>query len=224
MYVNPYSTESLFDMARKTKQESLETRQQILIAAGNVFSQNGVSNTSLNDIAEAAGVSRGAIYWHFKNKVELFNELWDEVESNIDGIEQYYFDEYIDSPITALRSLLIYILQITASDSKQRTLMEILFHKCEFVGEMIGVLKSRKSLHMTGYDRIENTLARCIECHQLPDNLNKRLSAIMMRSCISGVLENWLASPESFDLYNEASNIVDGFLEMLKLSKHLRID
>lgn len=209
-------------MARRTKQESLETRQQILIAAGKVFSQNGVSNTSLNDIAEAAGVSRGAIYWHFKNKVELFNELWAEVESSIDDIEKYYFDKYTDSPITALRSLLIYILQITASDSKQRTLMEILFHKCEFVGEMIRVLDARKTLHMAGYDKIEQTLTLCIEHDQLPENLNKRLAAIIMRSYISGVLENWLSLPESFDLYTRAPEIADVLIDMLKQSAHLR--
>lgn len=209
-------------MARKTKQESLETRQQILSAAGKMFSQNGVSNTSLNDIAEAAGVSRGAIYWHFKNKVELFNELWAEVESSIDDIEKYYFDKYSDDPLTALRSLLIYILQITASDSKQRTLMEILFHKCEFVGEMARVMDNRKTLHMTGYDKIEQTLSRCIESQQLPDNLNKRLAAIIMRSYISGVLENWLSLPESFDLHNRAPEIIDALIDMLKQSYHLR--
>ncbi|MDS7773050.1 TetR family transcriptional regulator, partial [Klebsiella oxytoca] len=55
-------------MARKTKQQALETRQHILDVALRLFSQQGVSSTSLAAIAKAAGVTRGAIYWHFKNK------------------------------------------------------------------------------------------------------------------------------------------------------------
>lgn len=63
-------------MARKTKQQALETRQHILDVALRLFSQQGVSATSLAEIANAAGVTRGAIYWHFKNKSDLFSEIW----------------------------------------------------------------------------------------------------------------------------------------------------
>lgn len=62
-------------MARKTKQQAEETRQEILDAAIKTFSERGVSATSLADIAKSAGVTRGAIYWHFKNKVDLFHQL-----------------------------------------------------------------------------------------------------------------------------------------------------
>ncbi len=58
-------------MARKTKQQALETRQHILDVAMRLFSQQGVSATSLAQIAQAAGVTRGAIYWHFKDKSDL---------------------------------------------------------------------------------------------------------------------------------------------------------
>lgn len=64
-------------MARKTKQQALETRQHILDVAMRLFSQQGVSATSLAQIAQAAGVTRGAIYWHFKDKSDLFGEIWD---------------------------------------------------------------------------------------------------------------------------------------------------
>lgn len=49
-------------MARKTKQQAEETRQEILDAAIKTFSERGVSATSLADIAKSAGVTRGAIY------------------------------------------------------------------------------------------------------------------------------------------------------------------
>ncbi len=115
-------------MARKTKQQAEETRQQILDAAVREFSAHGVSGTSLTDIAVAAGVTRGAIYWHFKNKVDLFNEVWELSESKVDLLELEYQAKYPDNPLRILREILIYVLVSTREDCRRRALMEIVFH------------------------------------------------------------------------------------------------
>ncbi|MBY0410356.1 MAG: TetR family transcriptional regulator, partial [Burkholderiaceae bacterium] len=57
-------------MARRTKEDANATRTRLIDAAESVFLQKGVSRASLNDIARAAGTTRGAIYWHFKDKVD----------------------------------------------------------------------------------------------------------------------------------------------------------
>ena len=62
-------------MVRRTKEDAQETRNRILDAAVEVFNRQGVAQTSLNDIAAEAGVTRGAIYWHFANKVALFDAM-----------------------------------------------------------------------------------------------------------------------------------------------------
>lgn len=62
-------------MERAGRKKTLETRDRILDAAEDVFNESGYSNTTLNEIAEAAGVTRGAIYWHFKNKEDLFQAM-----------------------------------------------------------------------------------------------------------------------------------------------------
>lgn len=58
-------------MARKTKEESQKTRDGILDAAERVFLEKGVGTTAMADLADAAGVSRGAVYGHYKNKIEV---------------------------------------------------------------------------------------------------------------------------------------------------------
>jgi len=55
-------------MARTAKQEAQATRNAILEAAGRVLPARGIARTSLLDIAKEAGVTRGAIYWHFTDK------------------------------------------------------------------------------------------------------------------------------------------------------------
>lgn len=209
-------------MARKTKQQALETRQHILDAAVQEFSERGVSATSLTDIATAAGVTRGAIYWHFKNKVDLFNEVWELSESKIGDLELEYQAKYPENPLRILREILIYILTSTVDDSHRRALMEIVFHKCEFVGEMVSLQEARKVLSLAGYERIESVLRNSMRHGQLPADLNTRRAAVILRAYITGLMENWLFMPESFDLKAEAAALVDSFLEMAQYCPTLR--
>ncbi len=104
-------------MARKTKQEAQETRQHILDVALRLFSQQGVSSTSLGEIAKAAGVTRGAIYWHFKDKSDLFSEIWELSESNIGELELEYQAKFPGDPLSVLREILIHVLESTGNDS-----------------------------------------------------------------------------------------------------------
>ncbi|HAT4982366.1 TPA: multidrug efflux transporter transcriptional repressor AcrR [Serratia marcescens] len=210
-------------MARKTKQQAQETRRQILDAAVREFSERGVAATSLTDIATAAGVTRGAIYWHFKNKVDLFNEVWESTEPKIDELSTEYRANFPDNPLRVLKEILIYILTSTVEDCRRRALLEIIFHKCEFVGEMVPLLDSRKVLYLAGYERIEAILLDCMHQHQLPDDLHTRRAAIILHGYITGLMENWLFMPESFDLRAEAEALVDAFLDMLQFCPTLRL-
>lgn len=179
-------------MARKTKQEAQETRQHILDVALRLFSQQGVSSTSLGEIAKAAGVTRGAIYWHFKDKSDLFSEIWELSESNIGELELEYQAKFPGDPLSVLREILIHVLESTVTEERRRLLMEIIFHKCEFVGEMAVVQQAQRNLCLESYDRIEQTLKHCIEAKMLPADLMTRRAAIIMRGYISGLMENWL--------------------------------
>lgn len=62
-------------MARRTNEQSQQTREKILWGALNVFSEKGFSRSTLSDIAKRIGMTRGAVYWHFKDKRELLVEL-----------------------------------------------------------------------------------------------------------------------------------------------------
>jgi AcrR family transcriptional regulator len=67
-------------MKRKRKSQAErreETRELVLAAAARVFAQRGFHATSLDAVAEEAGFSRGAVYYNFADKEELFLELLD---------------------------------------------------------------------------------------------------------------------------------------------------
>ncbi|MBD8164291.1 multidrug efflux transporter transcriptional repressor AcrR [Erwinia persicina] len=209
-------------MARNTKQQAQETRNHIIDAAIERFSEYGVSKTSLADIASSAGVTRGAIYWHFKNKTDLLNEIWAQSESGMADLELEYQSKYPSDPLSVMRAMVLYVLDATARDPRRRALMEIIYHKCEFVGEMTTLQLMQQNLYLECYEKIEEVLAECIDAKQLPENLDTRRAAIVMRGYISGIMENWLFMPESFDLAADAPQLVATLLDMLAFCPTLR--
>lgn len=209
-------------MARNTKQQAQETRNHIIDVAIERFSEYGVSKTSLADIASSAGVTRGAIYWHFKNKTDLLNEIWAQSESAMADLELEYQSKYPSDPLSVMRAMLLYVLEATAGDPRRRALMEIIYHKCEFVGEMTTLQLMQQNLYLECYEKIEEVLVLCIDAKQLPENLDTRRAAIVMRGYISGIMENWLFMPDSFNLANDAAQLVATLIEMLMFCPTLR--
>ena len=65
-------------MARKTAEEKQETYRKLLASASTLFLEKGVATTTLNEIAQHAGMTRGAVYWHFENKYAIIMALWEE--------------------------------------------------------------------------------------------------------------------------------------------------
>src|SRR5579885_1964873 len=111
-------------MARKTKAEAAATRQALLDAALKVFSQKGYAAARLEDVAEQAGVTRGAIYWHFKNKADLYNTL---VGETLRGIQRVV-DRAVGKGGTFLeiqRRVMIYITTLPEVDAAYRAVMEL---------------------------------------------------------------------------------------------------
>ncbi|WDD22961.1 multidrug efflux transporter transcriptional repressor AcrR [Erwinia amylovora] len=211
-------------MARNTKQQAQETRNHIIDAAIKRFSEHGVANTSLADIAAGAGagVTRGAIYWHFKNKTDLLNEIWTQSESGLTALELEYQSKYPEDPLSVMRAMLLYVFEATATDPRRRALMEIIYHKCEFVGEMTTLQLMQQNLYLECYEKIEEVLKECIAAKQLPENLDTRRAAVVMRGYVSGIMENWLFMPESFDLAEDAAQLVATLIDMLNYSVTLR--
>jgi len=59
--------------------QSAATREEIVSAALRLFAQRGFASASIADIADAAGITKGAIYWHFDSKDALFKAILDQI-------------------------------------------------------------------------------------------------------------------------------------------------
>lgn len=65
--------------------DKAERRRQILAAAKRVFADAGYHGTKMADVADAAGLSYGAVYWYFDSKDELFHALMDAEDEALRG-------------------------------------------------------------------------------------------------------------------------------------------
>ncbi|MDE1163956.1 MAG: TetR family transcriptional regulator [Pseudomonas sp.] len=209
-------------MVRRTKEEAQETRSQILEAAEKAFYERGVSRTTLADIAALAGVTRGAIYWHFSNKAELLQAMFDTLHEPLDELARASESEDELDPLGCMRRLLIELCHRISLDPKTRRINEILFHKCEFTDEMCDLRKQRKAESLDCNVRIELTLRNSIKRGQLPENLDTQRAAVALHAYIDGLLGQWLLVPDSFGLHQDAELWVDAMIDMLRLSPALR--
>ena len=209
-------------MVRRTKEEAQETRSKILEAAEQAFYERGVARTTLADIAALAGVTRGAIYWHFSNKADLVQAMLDSLHEPLDELAKASESEAELDPLGCLRKLLIHLFRQVAIDPKTRRINEILFHKCEFTDEMCDFRLQRQVASVDCNSRIELTLNNAVHREQLPSNLDTRRAAITLHAYINGIIGQWLLVPDNFELHKDAESWVDIGIEMLRLSPSLR--
>lgn len=123
-------------MARKSKAEALRTRQQIIDAARKVFRRSGVVQSSLEQVATAAGLSRGAVYWHFKNKVELFQAMRaDVIEPLVERVDAVLLVEENPDPLDAIEQGMRELFRVLDESATLREVLEIIVLRCEQVDE-----------------------------------------------------------------------------------------
>lgn len=209
-------------MARSTKEEALETRNRILDAAENVFHAQGVAQTSLAEVAQAANVTHGAIYWHFRNKSDLFDAMCERVRLPMEAMVEAGAGDDETDPLGKLRNTCVFALREAAQNPHSRKVFDIIFHKCEFVDENDPIVVRQRECYLQGMANIERILRHAIAREQLPADLDIRLACVTLHAAMAGLLGNWLFAPDSFDLGGNAEKLIDACLDTLRYAPSLR--
>lgn len=203
-------------MVRKTKEEALETRNAILDAAEHLFQQHGVGQTSLAQIAAAAGVTRGAVYWHFANKADLFDAMMQRLVGPAEEALLALLDEHGDDALAAVHALLLRFFARAASDTRYLRVFEIAWHKCEYTGDMARIRDNHLECG-ANYLRIIEEAARRARAHgQIPPGISPRAAAVGLMALLDGLLVNWTLDPTRFDLAEVAPAVIDTFFAGLR--------
>jgi TetR/AcrR family acrAB operon transcriptional repressor len=201
-------------MVRRTKAEAEKTRDLILDTAEVIFHEKGVARTSLNDIAGAAGVTRGAIYWHFKNKADLFDAMIRRMTLPVEATPR--LSDSDDDPIGFVRNCAVSILKRVASDQQSQRILDIISHKCEYVDEMAQIHERRAASRAECLKKIEDGIRNAINKKQLPESLSPRYAAVGLHALIDGLIRNWIIDKTFFPLEKQGEKIIDAYINGLR--------
>ncbi|MEO5606365.1 MAG: TetR family transcriptional regulator [Polaromonas sp.] len=222
-------------MARRTKQEAQETRNHLLDAAEHLFQAQGVSRTSLQDIARRAGATRGAVYWHFKDKADLFNAMMDRITLPME--EKFSPEPEVDTQqakdsaapqadsgaqaLERIRQAMLSILNLIVTDPQTRRVLEVATHKVEYVEDLMAVRQRHLNVRSGFLLRVEQSLQDA-SATQPDASAAQRPSPTMaaqgLHALIDGLVQNWLLDPQAFDLLEVGQYAIDVYLQGLGLA------
>jgi TetR/AcrR family acrAB operon transcriptional repressor len=198
-------------MVRRTKADALATRHSLLDAAEHLFQERGVSRTSLNDIATAAGTTRGAIYWHFKDKADLFNAMMERVTMPLECSLANTVQATAE-PLLALRDSMLGALRQTANDEQTRRVFEVATHKVEYVTEMQAVRDRHLRVRNECMTMTKEALGQAVKREQIELAMPLSTAALGLHVMMDGLIQNWLLDPEAFDLVQSGRKTMDAYL------------
>lgn len=199
-------------MVRRTKADALATKSELLDAAERLFSAQGVSNTSMMQVAEAAGVTRGAIYHHFENKLDLIDSMMERVRLPFDQMLEQTSQRHVDNPLALLRARLLNIVELLQRDPHTQSVINILFHKCEYVDETLPIHFRHLRARNNCIDECTLLLQQAIDRGQLPASANPAQIVVGMVAMIDGIIYNWLLDTDYFDVIAAAEHALDTFI------------
>lgn len=174
-------------MSNKNKEQAARTRQAILEAAIPIFLESGFTKARLQDIASAAGVTRGACYWHFKNKAEIFVELIETISSPVYArISE--LAESDRSPREKLRAIFFDVMTQMVQDVRFRSVIQIAWDKIEYTDEILDRLKNTEEQDFKNLEVIANIYAEGISSGEFKA-VEPKVYAIAFKSYLGGLIE-----------------------------------
>ncbi len=186
----------------------------MLQAALHVFSRKGFAASTLDDIAKEAGVTRGAIYWHFQGKAELYLTLLAEgSQKPFQLLDEIASAEY--SPGEALRQLFMRFLHSIEEDEAFQAITELLLLKSEpGIVDAKAEGMAQKYQGATAFaQQLEQILRRGIVSGEFRADLDVQVTALAFNALINGVILVWLQSSKTFSLKQIAAALAETYFK-----------
>lgn len=200
---------------KRTKEEAAITRATVLKAALTVFSAKGYAAARLDDVAKTAKVTRGAIYWHFKGKADLYNTLVDELSARGASVVQQAVAEG-GTLIDILRRVFISQCVLIEDDKEARAVMELALFKTGVDPELQAGRKKQIEAGNALVAGIADAMKMGVGQGILRDDMDPTDMARAFLAFENGAIQQWLASPKSFSLKESAESFADILIKGLR--------
>jgi TetR/AcrR family acrAB operon transcriptional repressor len=198
-----------------TKEQAEKTRENILRGALKTFSERGLAKARLEDIAKEVGVTRGAIYWHFENKLELFSELFKKTIKVVLKDARKILESDL-SPLEKIRTLLIHLGTKSIEDEDYKAIGNIFNYQYEWTKEVSDVMNELAGRAAeVGQTLMLKTIEEGIALGEIQDSGGSKTIAKAITIFIHGYA-NATRGEIRLIRREEISPVVDIFLEGIK--------
>lgn len=192
--------------ATTTPASTTDTRDRILAAAGRVFARKGYRVASLDGVAQDAGLTKGAIYWHFRSKNDLFFALLDYkfAQNTAPVPEELRVAAQTADPRLAVTMLL------KANFARLRADPDWPHLFLEFIGQARDeALRARLAAFRAASLAVVASYIRVMQDAGLaPQDQDPHELALFWTALFDGVLLGWIVDPQ-MDLDARVDGIVD---------------
>ena len=193
---------------KRTKHEAALTRAGILDAASTVFRSQGYASTTLEDIARHAGVTRGAVYWHFENKYDiLFTLIRDYTPNFVRRSREILCSER--DPVSRVQELLSFLIKDIDSNKDIREMEEISIMMKENPAEYNRLHSLLEEKNLLIYELFLSAIREGMTGRQMRQDLDPESTALALTFLIKGLWTRWLERPGSFSPQVVADPIIN---------------
>lgn len=206
---------------KRTRQQAEETRNRILDAAEVVFLVHGFSHASLEAVAGAAELTRGAVYGHFRNKNDLFAAMADRVLLPMEILAATTCEAKEQDPLGRMHKFVAYCFSKAVTEPRSRRVLEVLLTKYEYTCED-RVSDRMRHAAQDGHEGLEHCIRNAIAEGQLSQQLDTARAADVVHAFLGGVLRDWLLCHGSIVLPRDAAYLADVCISLLQYSPSLR--
>ncbi len=208
--------EGLSDM-RRTREQSLALRKTLLDCAEQIFARKGFAQTTLDEIAAKAGVTRGAIYVHFKSKADVFEALFERPDLSLAPFDLTARPASM-RPMAWLAQELRGKLKRMLGNRSARRLYGIALADAESVRRNAALAKRMESAVAGAEAKIADVLGDAAQCGEIDTALDTQASARFIYAALTGFFCRQLAGgqPGADDLL--VARVVETVLCCVQLS------
>ncbi|MBK0020270.1 TetR family transcriptional regulator [Brucella pseudogrignonensis] len=201
---------------RRTKAEAAETRDAILTAAEHVFLERGLTQSTLMEIAGHAGVTRGAIYFHFHDKLDIFQALINRTRFPHEEIMLQAAACDHPNPLYVLEQSILTALELFITNERQQNLFTIIHQRCEYVGEIAPLVEHLKEARANVLSLFTGLLEVAERRGELSSEWNSLSAAQILLAVLGGLLNEWLRSERGFDLVSDGGKTIKTMMKSMR--------
>lgn len=194
--------------------EAADTRERLLAAAGRVFSKQGYEHSTLDEVAIDAGLTKGAVYWHFSSKQDLFIALME--------------GKFRQQQSVAMQSIRTFPLEGDADEALASIVAEQ-FRKCEedptwphlwleFLSQRQDPnLRARLAEFHRSVRSVQSQLMKELQDRgYIPSGIDSSKLAALFDVFSTGIMISWLIDPVATSPTDLGSVMVQFFLNGIK--------